>query len=56
MNKKCCRGGYEAPEVLVTELTCGSVLCASSGEDKSWYQRGGVGDFTYSIDEDDTWE
>ncbi len=55
MNKKCCRGEYEAPKVLVTELTCVSVLCAS-GEDKSWYQRGGVGDFTYSIDEDDTWE
>ncbi len=55
MKEKDMRG-YATPEVQVIDLVCDAVLCASGETQKAWYQRGGVGDFTYDIEEDETWQ
>lgn len=45
-------GSYEAPALWIQELDSENLLCASTGK---WYEQGGLGDFTYGYETDDTW-
>jgi len=43
---------YQAPELSVLEIGMEGILCAS---EKLWYEKGGSGDFGYTVETDDTW-
>lgn len=45
---------YAAPE-LWEEIVSVEAGFAASGEEMLWYSKPGSGDFTYDVENDDTW-
>lgn len=51
--KELKRAAYEAPRTNVIGMRAEVILCASVTT--PWYQKGGEGDFDYSVENEDTW-
>lgn len=47
------RSPYVSPKTSLLELAQGGILCTSN---ESWYNSKGQGDFSYDVEEEDTWK
>ena len=43
---------YVSPELNLLEMLQEGLLCSSPN---TWYKQGGQGDFSYDVENDDTW-
>ncbi|MGN1211008.1 MAG: hypothetical protein ACI4TM_04935 [Candidatus Cryptobacteroides sp.] len=45
---------YQAPQAFSVDLSVEGCLCASA--ETQWYKNGPTGNFTYGIEDDETWK
>ena len=46
---------YNSPELFFLELYAENIMAVTSGSTE-WYDQGGQGNFTYTVEEDTSWK